>query len=151
MNKEKIIRLLETPPVTGRTKDYAGMVDFAKLADMIDQLYQLDLEELQEDLRLARNGYSELKTENIELKGEVKAGAGMLADMHNKFETVSQAVGVEWERFAQFLLDHYKGMLERGDNNSISVFAMILNFGDRYNLPGLKRRADKIREELRGK
>jgi hypothetical protein len=75
----------------------------------------------------------------------------MLADMHDKYETISQAVGVEWERFADFLLDHYKGALERGDNNSISVFAMILNFGDRYNLPGLKRRADKIREELRGK
>ena len=91
MNKEKIIRLLETPPVTGRAKDYAGMVDFAKLADMIDQLYQLDLGELQEDLRLARNGYSELKAENIKLKGEVKAGAGMLADMHDKYESASQA------------------------------------------------------------
>ncbi len=84
-----------------------------------------------------------------ELKSEVKAGAGMLADMHDKYQTVSQAVGAEWERFADFLLDHYKGALERGDNNSITIFAMILNFGDRYNLPGLKRRADKIREGLK--
>jgi len=98
MNRENLIRLLETPPVTGRTKDYAGMVDFAKLADMIDQVYQLELGELQEDLRLARNGYSELKTENAELKKEVKAGAFMLADMHDKYESASQAKEHERER-----------------------------------------------------
>jgi len=83
-----------------------------------------------------------------ELKSEVKAGAGMLADMHDKYQTVSQAVGIEWERFANFLLDHYKGALEREDKNSIAIYAMILNFSNKYNLPALKNKADKIRGEL---
>jgi len=33
--KEQLIHLLESPPITGRTKDYAGMVNFTRLADLI--------------------------------------------------------------------------------------------------------------------
>ena len=33
--EKEIIHLLETPPVTGRTKSYAGMVDFSRLAGKI--------------------------------------------------------------------------------------------------------------------
>jgi len=44
--RDKIIRKLESPPVTGRTKDYAGMVDFTRLSGQILNLLKEELEGL---------------------------------------------------------------------------------------------------------
>jgi hypothetical protein len=46
--REQIIHALALPPVTGRTKEYAGTVNFSKLADQILALVIKDIERIKE-------------------------------------------------------------------------------------------------------